>query len=124
MPKKRLKDIAEEYGMTFDQAHEIVLNKLEEDQVTGRGKNLWISEVGQDLMEDLIPMASIHRGVVLSQAPNPRFVFVKTRELHRKVSVMIPLALSGKLNSKVIYFEADHSGDNVKYKWIKAPKRQ
>ncbi len=37
---------------------------------------------------------------------------------------MIPLALSGKLTSKVIYFEADHSGDNVKYKWIKAPQSQ
>ena len=42
----------------------------------------------------------------------------------KKVPVMIPLALSGKLTSKVIYFEADHSGENVKYKWIKAPQRQ
>ncbi len=124
MPKKRLKDIAEEYGMTFDQAHDIIVNQLEEDQVTGRGKNLWISERGQDIIEDLIPMASIHRGSVLSQAPNPRFVFVKMRESMKKVPVMIPLALSGKLTSKVIYFEADHSGENVKYKWIKAPQRQ
>jgi|TARA_R110000796_G_scaffold16746_3_gene52181 hypothetical protein len=124
MPKKRLTDIAEEYGITFDKAHDIIVNKLEEDQVTGRGRNLWISERGQDIIEDLIPMVTIHRGNVISQAPNPRFVFVKARELIKKVPVMIPLALSGKLTSKVIYFEADHSGDNVKYKWIKAPQSQ
>ncbi len=61
MPKKRLTDIAEEYGITFDKAHDIIVNKLEEDQVTGRGRNLWISERGQDIIEDLIPMVTIHR---------------------------------------------------------------
>tara|TARA_B100001093_G_scaffold380138_1_gene365487 strand:- start:34 stop:408 length:375 start_codon:yes stop_codon:yes gene_type:complete len=124
MPKKRLKDIAEEYGMTFDKAYDLVTNKLEEEQVTGRGKNLWISERGQDIIEDLIPMVTIDRGYVISQAPNPRYVFVKSRGTIQKIPVSIPLALSGKLTSKVIYFEADHSEDKVKYKYIKAPRLQ
>ena len=84
MPKKRLKDIAEEYGMTFDKAYDLVTNKLEEEQVTGRGKNLWISERGQDIIEDLIPMVTIDRGYVIAQAPNPRYVFVKSRVLYKR----------------------------------------
>ena len=47
MAKKRLSALAKEYGITFDEIHEIVMNNLEEDMVTGKGKNLWLSEEGQ-----------------------------------------------------------------------------
>ena len=124
MAKKRLSALAKEYGITFDEIHEIVMNNLEEDMVTGKGKNLWLSEAGQVLIDDLIPMVSIHRGIVVAQAPNPRYVMVKTKEDTRKLPVQIPLALSGKLTGKLIYFEADHSGQQPKFKWIKAPKRK
>ena len=97
---------------------------LDEHMITGKGKNLWMSEDGQRLIDDLIPMTTIYRGIVVGQAPNNRFVMTRIKELGKKVAVSIPLALSGKLTSKVIYFEADHSGDNVKYKWIKAPQSQ
>jgi hypothetical protein len=77
MAKKRLSALAKEYGITFDEIHEIVMNNLEENMVTGKGKNLWLSEEGQVLIDDLIPMVSIHRGIVVAQAPNPRYVMVK-----------------------------------------------
>jgi hypothetical protein len=123
MAKKRLSALAKEYGVTFEYIHGIVLNNLEEEMVTGKGKNIWISAEGQTVLENLIPMMSIHRGIVIRQAPNPRFVLVKTQDSYKMFKVEIPLALSGKLTSKVIYFESDNVGDNPKYKWIKPTLR-
>jgi hypothetical protein len=124
MAKKRLTALAKEYGVTFDYVHDIVLNNLEEKMVTGKGKNLWITEEGQIIIENLIPMMSIYRGVVIRQAPNPKYVLVKTQDSYKMFKVQIPLALSGKLTSKVIYFESDNVGDDPKYQWIKPPIRR
>jgi len=124
MPKKRMSELAKEYGITFEEIHRISIHHLEEHMITGNGKNLWMCEDGQRLIDDLIPMATIYRGVVISQAPNRRFVMTRIKELGRKVPVSIPLALSGKLEGKVIHIEADNSQEETKYKWIKAPVRQ
>lgn len=124
MPKKRISGLAKEYGVSFDELMEICTHNLAEEMVTGKGKNLWLSEDGQRLIDDLIPMVTIYRGVVLSQAPNQRFVMVRIKELGKMVAVSIPLALSGKLNGKVIHVEADNFKDTPRYKWIKAPVRQ
>ena len=56
MAKKRLKDIAEEYGISFQQAQDLAFNILDEIAITGKGKNTWINEVGQDLLDDNIEM--------------------------------------------------------------------
>jgi len=45
MPKKRLTELADQYDVSFEEAFEIVKEKLPEDQVTGRGKLTWIGEV-------------------------------------------------------------------------------
>lgn len=124
MPKKRLSELAKEYGVSFEEIHKIATHSLEEDMITGKGKNLWMSEEGQHCLDDLIPMTTIYRGVVINQAPNKRFVLARIKELGKKVPVSIPLALSGKLDGKVIYIEADNSNNEPKYKWIKAPVRQ
>lgn len=124
MPKKRLTALAKEYGVTFDYIHEIVLNNLEEEMVTGSGKNLWISDKGQVILENLIPMVTIHRGVVIRQAPNPKYVLAKTADSYKMFKVQIPLALSGKMTGKVIYFESDNVGDEPRYKWIKPTPRR
>jgi hypothetical protein len=124
MAKKRLTALAKEYGVTFEYIHDIILNNLEEEMVTGKGKNLWISEEGQVIVENLIPMVTVYRGVVIRQAPNPQYVFAKTQDSYKMFKVKIPLALSGKLTSKVIYFESDNVGDDPKYQWIKPPLRQ
>lgn len=124
MPKKRLTELAKEYGISFEEIHDIATYNLDEDMITGRGKNLWMSEEGQHCLDDLIPMTTIYRGSVVSQAPNKRFVMARVKELGKKVPVSIPLALSGKLEGKIIYIEADNSNNEPKYKWIKAPARQ
>lgn len=123
MPKKRLKEIAEEYGVPFPEATEMVFKELEEEMVTGKGLNLWINEDGQKILEDLFPMPMIYRGQVIGQPPNQNFVTVYLKEKAQRVYVRVPLRMKGKLSNKVIYFEADNSGPETKYKWIKTPSR-
>jgi hypothetical protein len=121
MPKKKLTDIAEEYEISFEQAQDLVSNNLEEDMVTGRGKNTWISESGQIVIEEIIPINVIYRGKVMHVAPNPRYVFVYIRELGGKVPVQIPLRRISNLVGKVIHVEADNKGSEPKYFYRKKP---
>ena len=56
MPKKKLKEIAEEYGIPFEEALELVFKELEEDMVTGKGKGTWINDDGQRVLDEFISM--------------------------------------------------------------------
>lgn len=94
MAKKRLTQIAKEYDIPFEQAQDIAFNHLTEESITGKGRNLWINEVGQDLLEDNIPMAiakaRVYRGRIRNMAPNPRFAFVHIKEKNGVVKVELP----------------------------------
>ena len=52
MPKQRLASIAEEYEVPFEEAIKIIKDKIPEEFVTGSGKNTWISEEGQAIIND------------------------------------------------------------------------
>ena len=124
MPKKRLTEIAEEYGIPFEEALDLVFKELEEEMVTGRGKITWINEDGQRVLDEFISMPVLYRGPVLSQAPNPLYVMVYVKELSKKVAVKIPRRMQGKVTKgKLIYLEADNSGAEPKYNWVKTPQR-
>ena len=124
MPKKRLTEIAEEYGIPFEEALDLVFKELEEEMVTGRGKITWINEDGQRVLDEFISMPVLYRGPVLSQAPNPMYVMVYVKELSKKVAVKIPRRMQGKITpGKLIYLEADNSGAEPKYNWVKTPQR-
>ena len=94
MAKKRLSQIAKEYGISFDEASNIAFNVLTEESISGKGKNTWIDKVGQDILDDNIPIAikkaRVYRGRVRNKAPNPRFCFVHIKEKGGCVPVMIP----------------------------------
>jgi len=124
MPKKKLTQLAEEYGIPFEEALELVFKELEEEMVTGRGKSTWINEDGQRVLDEFISMPVLYRGPVLSQAPNPLYVMVYVKELSKKVPVKIPRRMQGKVTAgKLIYLEADNSGAEPKYHWVKTPQR-
>jgi hypothetical protein len=124
MPKKRLTEIAEEYGIPFEEALDLVFKELEEEMVTGRGKGTWINDDGQRVLDEFISMPVLYRGPVLEQAPNPMYVMAYIKELSKKVPVKIPMRMKGKITrGKLIYIEADNSSDNPKYNWIKTPQR-
>ena len=124
MPKKKLTQLAEEYGIPFEEALDLVFKELEEDMVTGKGKNTWINEDGQRVLDEFISMPVLYRGPVLSEAPNPMYIMVYVTELSKKVPVKIPLRYKGTFpKGKVVYLEADNSSDNPKYNWVKTPQR-
>lgn len=124
MPKKKLTAISEEYGISFEEAIELVFKELEEEMVTGKGKNTWINEDGQRVLDEFISMPVLYRGPVLQQAPNPMYVMAYIKELSKKVPVKIPLRMRGRITpGKVIYIEADNSGEPPRYNWVKTPIR-
>ena len=123
MAKKKLTAIAEEYGIPFEEVQELVFKHLEEETVTGKGKNTWVNEVGQVALDDIIAMPVLYRGKVLSQAPNPLYIMVYLKDITRKVPVKIPRKYTNRLVGKIVYVQADTSGESVTYKWVKTPTR-
>ena len=123
MAKKKLTNIAEEYGLTFEEAQELVFKHLDEETVTGRGKNTWINEEGQTALDDVIAMPVLYRGKVLSEAPNQNFLIVYIKDILRKVPVRIPARMQGLLLGKMIYVQAETIGEEMKYKWVRTPIR-
>ena len=124
MPKKKLTALAEEYGIPFEEALDLVFKELEEDMVTGRGKNTWINDDGQRVLDEFISMPVLYRGPVLSKAPNPMYVMAYIKEITKKVAVKIPRKMQSKITpGQVIYIEADNSGVEPKYNWVKTPIR-
>jgi hypothetical protein len=124
MPKKKLTQLAEEYGIPFEEALDLVFKELEEDMVTGKGKNTWINDDGQRVLDEFISMPVLYRGPVLSKAPNPMYVMAYIKEITKKVAVKIPRKMQSKITpGKVIYIEADNSGVEPKYNWVKTPIR-
>tara|TARA_Y100001938_G_C7888540_1_gene328645 strand:+ start:114 stop:506 length:393 start_codon:yes stop_codon:yes gene_type:complete len=122
MAKKRLTDLCREYGIHFSEAKDIVDFQFEESMVTGKGKNTWINERGQALFDDLVPIDIIYRGRVLYPAPNDRYVIAYIKELTQKVAVQVPVRFSKTLTNKIIYIQADNTGPNAKYTWMKTPR--
>ena len=118
MPKRKLTALAEEYGISFEEAQDLAFEKFDEDMITGRGKNTWIDQRGQAMFDDLVPIDIIYRGRVLSEAPNPSYVICYIKELTAKVPVRIPLRYKGMLNNKIIHIQADNTGNAPKYNWI------
>ena len=80
---------------------EIAFNKLTEESITGKGRNTWIDEVGQDILDDNIPIKEvkprISRGRVRNLAPNPRFAMVHIKEKNGCVKVEISKRMIGSI---------------------------
>lgn len=122
MPKRKLTEIADEMGISFDKALEISSLHLDEDMVTGRGKSTWINEEGQDIMDTSIPVAQVYRGKVLSVAPNKRFSFVYIKEMLRKIPILMPKRMQGESAvGKYVYIEVDNKEETPKFKWVQPP---
>ena len=123
MPKKRLTELADQYDVSFEEAFEIVKEKLPADQVTGRGKLTWIGEVGQSILDESLMIDEItpkhYTGQVLSECPNDRYNYVHSKEIGKRVPVLIPSRHRGKMVGKVITFEAIEDNKGVSYRYVK-----
>lgn len=118
MAKRRLTDIAKDYDISFEDLQEIAFNKLTEESISGKGRNTWIDEVGQDLLDDNIPIKEVkprmYRGKVRNIAPNPRFAFVHVKEKNGCIKVEIPRRYIGKIKShRMINLEEEEEGQYI-----------
>lgn len=125
MPKVKLTKLAEENNTSFEEAMEIAKDKLPEDYLTGKGKNTWVCEEGQDILieafdvPELVP--KFLHGIVKHNAPNPHYVYAYIKEIGKKVPVVISKYFKDRLVGKQIDIEAIQDNKGVSYRH--APKK-
>jgi hypothetical protein len=127
MAKRRLADIAAEHDMSFEQVRDLAFNILDECALTGKGKNTWVNEVGQDLLDDniemLIKKPKVYRGRIRNIAPNPRFAFVHVKEKSGCVKMEIPRKYIRYMKKNgMVYLEEHKEGDEEETYIMVVPK--
>lgn len=123
MAKKRLKQIAEEFDISFEKAQDFAFQNLEEEMITGKGKNTWINEDGQIVFDSIIPVPVIYRGRVVRLMPNPNFVLTRIPDLNTTVPVKAKLHIARNLQGKYIYVQVDNSNSHATYHHIIPSRR-
>ena len=118
MAKKKLKQIAEEFEIPFEKAQDIAFEHLEEEMITGKGKNTWINEDGQKVFDSMTPVPVIYRGRAIRLMPNPNYVLAKVPELVTTVVVRAKLNIAKDLVGKYFYIQADNTNSQTKYHHI------
>jgi len=125
MPKVKLTKLAEDNDISFEEAMEIAKDKLPEDYLTGKGKNTWVCEDGQDILSEAFDIPELvpkyFKGKVMHAAPNPHYVYAYVKEIGKKVPVVISKHFKDRLVGKQIDIEAIQDNKGVSYRH--SPKR-
>jgi hypothetical protein len=120
--KTKIDELAGQLGTTVNELL-LLKDKLTPEQWTGRGKNTWFTEEAVDILRLAldIPEVMPNRmlGLVLYQARNPNYVFVKLNGQEGKVPVCIPRKLRDKLDGKRINVEAITDERGTSYRYVK-----
>ena len=124
MPKKRLKDLMQEYETDYshDECLGIVADKLSPDMVSGKGKNTWINEEGSEILKLALHAPEIvpkhHQGLVVRAAPNKGYVYAKIDTMEGVVPVIVPRRMRDQMIGKRIRIEEINDG-NPSYRYVK-----
>lgn len=123
--KKRLTQIAKDFGIPFGEAEDLVFSSLEEDMVSGKGKNTWITEAGQMALDAIVHIPVIYRGRVSRLCPNPMYVMVNIKEISQNVPAKLPkLGRQQHMLLKYVYVQMDSKpGQEPTYQIINPPSR-
>lgn len=126
--KVKLTKLAEENEVTFEEAMDLAKDKLPEDSLTGKGKNTWVNEEGQEILAKAFEIPEIVpkylKGKVMHDAPNPHYVYAYIKELSKKVPVIQGKRYIGKLIGKNIDIEAIQDNKGVSYRFVPKEKIQ
>ena len=126
--KVKLTKLAEENEVTFEEAMDLAKEKLPEDSLTGKGKNTWVNEEGQEILARAFEIPEIVpkylKGKVMHAAPNPHYVYAYIKELSKKVPVIQGKRYMGKLLGKNIDIEAIQDNKGVSYRFVPKEKIQ
>jgi len=119
--KTKLTKLIEDYDVEFDEALQIAQDKLPREEITGKGKGTWINEEGVKILDEAFDIPEIvpkHIKVkMLSECPNRCYNWGYSKELGKKVPVLIPRRFYGALVGKTISVECitDDTGTSYRY---------
>lgn len=103
--KTRLTEIAERLNMEYSAILDIAVKKLTDEQISGRGRGIWVTPDGVRELELAVeaPEVSpdVHYGRVLWECRNPSWNVVNVAGIGKR-NVLIPPKLRGKLINKTI----------------------
>jgi hypothetical protein len=118
--KIKLTELAKKLGMTFDEAHQLKLDKLVAGEYKGSGRNTWLTpEAAEKLrlaMEIPAVVPTVLDAKVLHDAPNPNWVYAIIQDVNGKRPVAIPRRLRGKLVGKPIKVHAITDATGTTYR--------
>lgn len=122
MSKTKLTKLAEELNIDFLTAMTIVEQTVPEDDVTGKGKNTWLTESAVRALKDELEVPEIIPnylvGKVTHQAPNPNYVYAYIREIDKRVPVIVARRFMGKLQGKEIKIEEIKDNEGSSYRYV------
>ena len=120
--KIKIDELAGQLGTTVNDLL-LLKEKLTPEQWTGRGKNTWFTEDAVDVLRLALDIPEIvpnrTHGIVLHQARNPNFVYVKLNGKDGRVPVCIPRRLSDKIAGKNINVEIITDEKGTTYRYVK-----
>lgn len=106
MGKIQITELAKELGHDVEKLIKLKNEKLTNAHFKGFGKNTWLNEDGADLLRLAVaaPLAVPDRllGLVLHEAQNPRWVYVKIDGIEGKKPVLIHRRYRGRMLGKRI----------------------
>ena len=123
MPKIKLIHIAEENKIAFEHAFKIAKKCLSEEMLTGKGKNTWVNEDGQEILEGAIEIPDAYPkhyyGRVVRLAPNPSYVYADVKELKKVVACVVPRKFQSQMLHKRISIEEIKDASGSTYRQMK-----
>ena len=126
MPKKKLIQIATEQEVEFEEAMRIAEDKLPEGSLTGKGKNTWVTEEGASILEKSFMIEEIipkhYEGNIVGECPNPRYNYVVSKEIGKRVPMLVPRRLQGRLIGKTVTLEAISDNTGTSYRYVQKGK--
>jgi len=121
MAKTRLTQLAKEFEINIDEALQIAHEKLSEDMITGKGKATWINEEGVEILQDALIVPEIvpkhYKVKILHECPNRCYNWGHSKEIGKRIPVLIPRRFWGRLIGKFVTVEciADSKGESYRY---------
>lgn len=120
--KKRLTQIAKENNIEFKELEDLAKSKLSSKMITGKGKNTWISEDGQQILDQAIEVpegvAKHITAVIVRKAPNQRYLYAYSKDIDKVIPVLVPRRYVKNLMGKLVSVEVieDVRGSSYRYR--------
>lgn len=120
--KKRLTQIAKENNIEFKELEDLAKSKLSSNMITGKGKNTWISEDGQQILDQAIEVpegvAKHITAVIVRRAPNQRYLYAYSKDINKVIPVLVPRRYVKNLMGKLVSVEVieDVRGSSYRYR--------